>query len=100
VLLAEYGIVGERREGMTGVWVRGRKIASIGVGVRKWISMHGFALNVSGDLAAFGVITPCGLNGVEMTSVSRECGREASVREVAERVEPIFKRLDEEMCHA
>ena len=95
VLLAEYGVPGERREGMTGVWVGGRKIASIGVGVRKWISMHGFALNVSGDLAAFQAITPCGLNGVEMTSVSRECGREVEVREVADRLRPIFARLDD-----
>ena len=94
VLLAEYGVAGERREGMTGVWVGGRKIASIGVGVRKWISMHGFALNVSGDLRAFGEITPCGLSGVEMTSLSRECGREIEVREVADRVGPIFERLD------
>lgn len=94
VLLAEYGVTGGRREGMTGVWVEGRKIASIGVGVRKWISMHGFALNVSGDLAAFGAITPCGLSGVEMTSVSRECGREIEVREIAERVGAIFQRLD------
>jgi len=74
--------------------VGGRKIASIGVGVRKWISMHGFALNVSGDLAAFRAITPCGLNGVEMTSVSRECGREVEVREVADRLGPIFVRMD------
>jgi lipoyl(octanoyl) transferase len=93
-LLAEYGVTGERREGMTGVWVNGRKIASIGVGVRKWISMHGFALNVSGDLAPFAAITPCGLSGVEMTSLSRECGREVDVREVADRVGAIFARLD------
>lgn len=93
-LLSEYGVAGERREGMTGVWVGGRKIASIGVGVRKWISMHGFALNVSGDLAAFREITPCGLTGVEMTSLSRECGREVAVREVAARAGPIFLRLD------
>jgi lipoyl(octanoyl) transferase len=94
VLLAEYGIIGERREGMTGVWVNGRKIASIGVGVRKWISMHGFALNVSGDLAPFSAITPCGLNGVEMTSLSRECAREIDVRGVADRVGALFSRLD------
>jgi lipoyl(octanoyl) transferase len=94
VLLKEYRVTGERREGMTGVWVGGRKIASIGVGVRKWISMHGFALNVSGDLAPFAAITPCGLSGVEMTSLSLECRREIDVREVADRVGPIFLRLD------
>jgi lipoyl(octanoyl) transferase len=85
-VLAEYGVVGERRAGMTGVWVGGRKIASIGVGIRHWISMHGLALNVTGDLAPFRAITPCGLAGVEMTSVSRECGREIEVREVADRL--------------
>ena len=93
-LLAEYGVVGERCAGMTGVWVGGKKIASIGVGVRKWISMHGFALNVTGDLAPFRAITPCGLTGVEMTSLAAECGREVGVREVADRLGPIFQRLD------
>jgi lipoyl(octanoyl) transferase len=94
-LLGEYGISGERRAGQTGVWVGGRKIASIGVGVRRWISMHGFALNVGRDLAAFGAITPCGIAGVEMTSVSRECGQEMSVGEVADRFGPLFQKYDE-----
>jgi lipoate-protein ligase B len=93
-LLAVYGVVGERLEGMTGVWVKGRKIASIGVGVRKWISMHGFALNVGGDLQAFSAITPCGIAGVEMTSLSREAGREVEVREVADRLGPLFASFD------
>ena len=53
-LLADYEIAAQRREGLTGVWVEDRKIASIGVGVRHWITMHGFALNVCGDLAPFG----------------------------------------------
>jgi lipoyl(octanoyl) transferase len=93
-LLRDYGIAAQRSPGQTGVWVGGRKIASIGVGVRRWISMHGFALNVGGDLAPFTVITPCGIAGVEMTSVSRECGREVTVREVAERVAPHFDAFD------
>ncbi len=79
-----YGVQAESREGLTGVWVDQRKIASIGVGVRRWISMHGFALNVCGDLAPFSEITPCGIAGVEMTSLSRECGREIDVREVGD----------------
>jgi lipoyl(octanoyl) transferase len=83
VTLREFGIEGTRREGLTGVWVETRKIASIGVGVRKWTSMHGFALNVCGDLAPFSRITPCGIDGVEMTSLSREAGREIGVEEVA-----------------
>ena len=70
--LALYQLQGSRREGMTGVWSDDRKIASLGVGVRKWISFHGLALNVCGDLAPFESITPCGLSGVEMTSMKQE----------------------------
>lgn len=60
--------------GRTGVWTGGRKIASIGVHVKQWVTLHGFALNVSPDLRWFDRIVPCGLTGVEMTSVARECG--------------------------
>jgi lipoate-protein ligase B len=70
--LAELEIPGERRPGYTGVWVRGRKIASIGVHVRQWVTWHGFALNVTTDLAAFERIVPCGIPGVVMTSLERE----------------------------
>lgn len=89
-LLAGYGVTAGRREGLTGVWVGERKIASIGVGVRRWISMHGFALNVCGDLTPFNQITPCGIAGVEMTSLERESGQAVDVRSVAERVEALF----------
>ena len=90
--LAEYGVAAGRREGLTGVWEGERKIASIGVGVRRWISMHGFALNVCGDLTPFNQITPCGIAGVEMTNLERESGRPADVRSVADRVAAVFKR--------
>jgi len=93
-LVADYGVEAGRSEGQTGVWIERRKIASIGVGVRRWISMHGFALNVCGDLAPFTAITPCGIAGVEMTSLSRECGRELGVREVADRVGVHFRAHD------
>jgi lipoyl(octanoyl) transferase len=86
ITLREFGVSSGRSEGQTGVWVGPRKIASIGVGVRKWISMHGFALNVSGDLAPFAHITPCGIAGVEMTSLTRESGCAAEVRAVGERI--------------
>ena len=79
-----------RREGLTGVWVGERKIASIGVGVRHWISMHGFALNVCGDFSPFSQITPCGIAGVTMTNLETEAGGELSVREVAGTVEGLF----------
>ncbi len=72
--LADLGIVAERRAGLTGVWVGPRKIASIGVALRCWVSWHGFALNVGRDLGGFDAITPCGIAGVQMTSVAREGG--------------------------
>jgi lipoyl(octanoyl) transferase len=90
--LGAYGVNGSRAEGLTGVWVGPRKIASIGVGVRHWITMHGFALNVCGDLAPFGQIIPCGITGVEMTSIEQETGNPVGVEEVAEKVSEIFRR--------
>ena len=72
-----------RREGLTGVWCGNRKLASIGVGVRHWISLHGFAINVCGDLSPFDSITPCGISDVEMSSVSDELGRAVAVDEFA-----------------
>ena len=73
------------RDGFTGVWVGGRKIASIGVGVRRWVSMHGFALNVTKEsLAAFAHITPCGIDGVEMTCLEAEGAAGVSVKAVAD----------------
>jgi lipoyl(octanoyl) transferase len=78
-------------EGKTGVWVENRKIASIGIGVRRWITMHGFALNVASDLTGFLSITPCGLTGVRMTSLSLELGREVSLEEVRDRAEAVLE---------
>ena len=74
--LAMLGIAAERRATLTGVWTGGRKIASIGVHARDWVTWHGFALNVSTDLQYFDLIVPCGIGGVEMTSVERELGRD------------------------
>jgi lipoyl(octanoyl) transferase len=81
---AHFGIAGTRREGLTGVWVGEKKIASIGIGVRRWISLHGFALNVGGDLTPYRAITPCGIADVEMTSLERESGRVVPVEAAAE----------------
>ena len=90
--LGEVGIAARTRSGLTGVWVEDRKIASIGVGVRHWITMHGFALNVCGDLAPFDQIIPCGIANVTMTSIERETGKTCSVMEVASRVEQIASK--------
>jgi lipoyl(octanoyl) transferase len=72
--LAEFGVAAERRPALTGVWTGGRKIASIGVHARNWVTWHGFALNVTTDLAWFDSIVPCGIPDVEMTSLQRELG--------------------------
>ncbi len=69
-----FGIPAERQPGLTGVWTRGRKIASIGIHVRRWVTWHGFALNVLTNLSHFDLIVPCGIDGVTMTSVKRELG--------------------------
>jgi len=74
VALGALGIDAERNKGKTGVWTKGRKIASIGVHARDWVTWHGFALNVNTDLSYFDMIVPCGITGVEMTSVARELG--------------------------
>jgi lipoyl(octanoyl) transferase len=88
-LLAVYEIRAAARRGLTGVWVEDRKIASIGVGVRHWITMHGFALNVCGDLSPFDQITPCGIANVCMTSMEKETGVRCDVETVASRVSEI-----------
>jgi len=91
VVSRNHGIEAIRRDGLTGVWVGERKLASIGVGVRHWMSMHGFALNVCGDLSAFHQITPCGIAGVEMTNLERECGQSLTVQGVAEEFAAVFE---------
>jgi lipoyl(octanoyl) transferase len=98
-LLVDYEIAASQRHGLTGVWIDPpspsfgvagqRKIASIGVGVRHWITMHGFALNVCGALAPFEHIVPCGISNVTITSMELETGKKFSVVDVA----AAFKRM-------
>jgi lipoate-protein ligase B len=77
VALAALGVPGGRRDGATGVWTEGRKIASIGIHVRQWVTWHGFALNVTTDLSYFDLIVPCGIPDVVMTSIRRELAERA-----------------------
>ena len=81
--LSAYGISSERNTGYTGVWTNGRKIVSIGVHARDWVTWHGFALNVSTDLSYFDLIVPCGIAGVEMTSILKETGATVTLDEVS-----------------
>jgi lipoyl(octanoyl) transferase len=87
---AAFGVDAGRRDGLTGVWTGPRKIASLGVGVRKWISMHGFAINITREsLPPFFAITPCGIEGVTMTCLETESGKPISVQEFADIVTPL-----------
>jgi len=87
--LAIFDIRAKTRPGLTGVWIENRKIASIGVGVRHWITMHGLALNVCGDLTPFERIIPCGIANVTMTSIEKETGNIFSPEDVSRRLAEI-----------
>ncbi len=90
----EFGVTAQRREGLTGVWVGERKLASLGVGVRKWISMHGFAINIlAKSTTAFSSITPCGLAGVKMTSLEHESGLQIDFDAALQAAARLFKEM-------
>jgi len=83
---ADYGIEAGRVAGMTGAWVGDEKIGAIGVRIARWVTSHGFALNVSTDLAPFGMIVPCGIRGRGVTSLERRLSRPVAAEEVAARL--------------
>jgi len=97
-VLAHYGIKGERSEGETGVWLDAgkpgaRKICAIGVRTSRWVTMHGFALNVNTDLSLFDYIIPCGIRGKGVTSMEKELGRPVNMEEVKARIRDEFARV-------
>lgn len=93
--IAEFGIAGTRIEGLTGVWVDNEKIAAIGVRIARWITSHGFALNVNTDLSYFKMIVPCGITGKGVTSLSQLLGRQISLYDVAHITSSHFSRVFE-----
>jgi len=96
--LADFGIVAGRIEGLTGVWLgdaqkNPRKICAMGVKASRWVTMHGFALNVNTDLSYFNHIIPCGIDDKAVTSMQHELGREVPLQEVAEKLKKHLARL-------
>lgn len=92
-LLADWGVTGERDEHGRGVWVGGRKIASIGLNVRRWVTMHGIALNIDPDMSHFDLINPCGMKDMEMTSLSAETGKRVAFDDVSQAFVSHFARI-------
>lgn len=90
--LDRFDINSYRREGLTGVWTEGGKIAAIGVGISRWVTYHGFALNVDPELAHFKLIHPCGLQDTSVTSMAKLLGRAVSLEEVGQVVIEEFRR--------
>ncbi len=97
--IAEYGIKGDRSKGETGVWIdtdkagRERKICAIGVRCSRWITMHGFAMNVNTDLGYFNNIIPCGIENKQVTSIEKELGHTVDYEEVKEKVKRNFEKV-------
>lgn len=91
--VAGYGVAAWRVPGKTGVWAAGGKLASIGVGVRRWVTLHGFALNVAPDLRPFTRIHPCGIQDCPVTSLLQEAGQSPSMAQIKTRVRDVFLPL-------
>jgi lipoate-protein ligase B len=79
---AALGLAARRNPGWTGAWIGAKKVASIGIAVRRWVTLHGFALNVATDLSRFAAINPCGLDAAVMTSLQAELGRPVTLDEI------------------
>jgi len=97
-VVADWGLRGERNDAGRGVWIGERKIASLGLNVRRWVTMHGIALNIDPDMSHWELINPCGMPDTEMTSMATEVGRQVAFQDVLESFRFHFARVFE--CEA
>lgn len=92
-LLDSLGVIAHRQKGLPGLWVGKDKIASVGVQIKKWVTMHGIAINIQNDLSIFDWIVPCGLDGVKMTSAAVQTGRTYTMTEVKDTAGKLCQRI-------
>ncbi|HEX7479905.1 MAG TPA: lipoyl(octanoyl) transferase LipB [Polyangiales bacterium] len=98
-LAGHYGLAAQRIAGLNGAWMGERKLGAVGVRIARWVTMHGFALNVNTDLDAFDLIVPCGIRDKQVTSLSRELGHEVSMTEVIREASRVFAEVFEYAVH-
>lgn len=91
--LMQYGLIAEARPGFRGIWINARKIGSIGIGVKKWVTYHGLAININADLAPFSFIRPCGIEGVEMTRLRDLLGYGVDIDDAKHKFTHAFKEV-------
>ena len=91
--LMQYGLIAEDRPGFRGIWIKGKKIGSIGIGVKRWVTYHGLAININVDLRPFSFIKPCGIKDVEMASLIDLLGCEVDIDDAKDRLKLSFKEI-------
>ena len=91
--LMQYGLRVQERPGLRGLWIEDRKIGSIGIGVRKWVTYHGLAINIDLDLTSFSFIRPCGLKDAKVTSLKKEIHRGVDISDAKDKLAQAFKEI-------
>jgi lipoate-protein ligase B len=91
--LMQYSLLAEKKPGFRGIWVGGKKIGSIGIGIKRWVAYHGLAININTELIPFSYIRPCGIEGVEMTSLKEIFGCEIDINDAKNRLISSFKEV-------
>jgi lipoate-protein ligase B len=92
-LLDQLGVIANRQKGLPGLWVGKEKIASVGIQIKKWVTMHGIAININNDLSIFDTIVPCGLKDITMTSAAKQTGNQYSMKELKKNATVLCEQL-------